>query len=59
MLTDALLRAGYNQEEEYFYRENRKLILNFKAAQEKRRKQLDTSQKKDAAQKRPDSNRAA
>ena len=30
MLRDALYRAGYNQEEEYFYRENLRLIQDFK-----------------------------
>ena len=51
MLRDALYRAGYNQEEEYFYRENLRLIQNF----QKRVKNTDPpSKRREPEQKQKD-----
>lgn len=51
MLRDALYRAGYNQEEEYFYRENLRLLKRF---QERTKSQTPQDRRRESEQKQKD-----
>lgn len=59
MLRDALYRAGYNQEEEYFHRENIRLMKSF---QERMKNQTPKDRRRESEQKqkdRPESKKVA